>query len=71
MSTRYILQYKYDTIGDGGWKDEFESEMLGEVRDAMLEHIATFETMKCRIIKLEYSVKETEIGSFIPPEFVS
>ena len=71
MRTVYILQYKNDTIGDGNWLDDFQTETFGDIRERMQQHIQDFETMKCRVIKREYDVKETEIGSFIPPEFVS
>ena len=68
MTVTYILQYKYDTIGDGEWIDEFQSETFAGMRERMLNHIQDFETMKCRMIKREYSVKEEEIGTYVPPE---
>lgn len=68
MTVKYVLQYKYDLIGDGEWKDEFECDRITDVRERMLDHIRDFETMRCRVIKRDYSVKEEEIGSYLPPE---
>jgi len=68
MKVIYILQYKYDLIGDGEWKDEFETDKISEARERMIDHIQGFETMRCRVIKREYSVKEEEIGTYVPPE---
>ena len=68
MSTKYVLQYRYETIGDGEWKHEFESPVFQSVKDKMVEHIAEFEELECRIIEREYTVKERELGSYVPAQ---
>lgn len=67
MTVKYIVQYRYEVTGDGEWKDEFEADSIVDVRERMVEHIRDFETMRCRVIKREYSVKEEEVGTYVPP----
>ena len=64
MTTRYILQYKYELIGDGEWIDEFNTEYPSAAQSKMAEHIAQFPDMQCRVIKTFN--KTEEVASFKP-----
>lgn len=61
MSTRYILQYKYEIIGDGEWIDEFSTEDPGAAQRLMSEHITHLPDMQCRIIKIFNKTEEVAL----------
>lgn len=64
MTTRYILQYKYELIGDGEWIDEHNAADPRAAQLKMAEHIAEHPDMQCRVIKIFNSTEE--VASFKP-----
>ena len=66
MSTRYILQYKYELIGDGEWIDEFNTDSPSAAQKKMANHIAEYEDMRCRIIRVKTTQTTEEVALFSP-----
>jgi hypothetical protein len=64
MNTRYILQYKYELIGDGEWIDEYDTAEPSAAQRMMAKHVAEFPDMRCRVIKT--SNKTEEVAMFKP-----
>lgn len=60
----FKVQYKFELIGDGEWKDECSHLNVNQAHAEMLKHIEEHSDMQCRVVKV-VEVEE-EVGRYKP-----
>lgn len=60
----FKLQYKFELIHGGEWKDERSHLNVHQAHEEMLKHIEEYPDIQCRIVKVEGA--EKEVGRYKP-----
>lgn len=64
MSTKYILEYKYDD--DMEWRFEDEYDLVSDAQYRLTKHIETFNFIHVRVRRVKYVTEESIVGEYKP-----
>ena len=64
MSTKYILEYKYDD--DMEWQDEAEYDLVSDAQFALIKHANTYNFIHVRVRQVKYIIEESIVGEYKP-----
>ena len=63
--TKYILEYRYDT-DESDWIFDSEFESATQAHYALVDHVAEYKDIECRIRKVKKIETEEVVGHFMP-----
>ena len=66
MSTKYILEYRFDGSFEDDWREEACFNSPSEAQEAFIEHVKDYSHTLARVRKVRYIVEEEVIAAFNP-----